>query len=281
MVFRKKTKKTMSYFLIFCLTISLIWQDGFQIRAEEMDEKTEIVYIDDVGYKVSYNFEGKYTISVVGNEAVNGTVDFGEHGTAEVTIHNETEETENYLLDIEELNTEEVDVDVYSDGQKVAEYNDVDEIIEDEYVGQAAITATVTVISLKTLLEIIITVAATAVIAAMTCEALSVAYEAIKESKKKQGNYYRAWLSGNDVYIRMDDPIDLDLAVSRISAGFSIYTYTSSQASNVCYLTGLGVTASEIDSKANRKSGHIYYRHYHTANRNGAHAWYGIGYYQD
>lgn len=274
---RRKT----ALFLVLCLTLTLVWNNGFQIKAAETGATTETVYIDGVGYNVTYNLNGEYQISVIGNEAVHSTIEFGANGTAEVMIHN-NKDIENYTLDIPELNAEDVDIDVYSNGEKVTEFNDVDEIVEDEYVGQAATaTVSVTVISLTTLLEIIVTVAATAVIAAATCEALSVAYEAIKENTKKQGDYFRAWLKGGDVFIRSDDPITENAAASRVAGGLSVYTFTSTKASYVCYLTGLGVTAKEIDSKANRKKGCIYYYHYHTANRNGAHSWFGRPYYQD
>lgn len=64
------------------------------------------------------------------------------------------------------------------------------------------------------------------------------------------------------------------LAVSRIVCGSDTYTFTSSQAKGIVKSTGLGVTSSE-NHWAWYKVG-SFFNHYHTANRNGAHSFYGI-----
>jgi len=52
------------------------------------------------------------------------------------------------------------------------------------------------------------------------------------------------------------------------------YTYTSTRARSIVVSTGLGVTHSETSWKWYRACSYFY--HYHTANRNGAHSFYGL-----
>lgn len=265
-----KLKKYISAILVVCLLCNLCKVNN--IFAENTENQS--VYVDGIEY--NYYIQDNGDIIVRTAEDIEYFAEIIVHcdgQNADATIRNDGKE-ENYEVEINELNTEEVDVAVINDGEVVKEFNSIDDIYEEEYECQAAATVTVTVLSIATLLEVILEVAAFVTIAGATYYSLSKAYEAIKEDSKKKKFIYKATLAKAGVYIDKYNPIDTKAAVARMRSGYSIYTYSGVLAQNITFNTGLGcIEESEIDSKMVK--GCVYYYHWHTANRNGAHAWFG------
>lgn len=68
--------------------------------------------------------------------------------------------------------------------------------------------------------------------------------------------------------------ISFGTAKARVAAGKDIYTWWNARAVAAVSAVGLGSIGPEIDK--NRKAGKLYYMHYHTGNRNGSHAFFGL-----
>ena len=211
------------------------------------------------------------------NDDSYGKLILDKDGVAEITVLDENNELNQYEAKIEDLSENNVNITVLDDDNEIVEeYDDEDDLLVDEYECQAAVT--VGVISVTTLLQVLLAITACIVIAGITYYAVSTVQAKIAQDKKKKQYYYPACLKGKDVYIAYNKSISSSAASNRIRSGMSIYTYTSSLARTAVSNAGYGVIGPEIDSKKNMKKGYIYYKHYHTGNRNGAHAWYGVPY---
>lgn len=179
---------------------------------------------------------------------------------------------ESYDMTIKNLYEDIIDMDIYKNGQFMQSINNYDDLGLDEYEGQGAITFTI--IGLSTLIKIVVAAVATIVVANITY----IAVDKIIEKLRKDTPYdtFSAIISGRGIFI---NPLAITYtqAVSRIRSGLSTYSFMSSSAYNVVNGTGLGVIGSEIDVV--KKSGYIYFYHYHTSNRNGSHAWFGLPYF--
>lgn len=90
---------------------------------------------------------------------------------------------------------------------------------------------------------------------------------------------YKAYIdpaTDEAVYVDAESPITANQAKHRIMSGNNIYTFSGTSARNIVFATGMGVTEAELTK--HRKKGQIYFYHFHTAGRNGAHAWFGRPY---
>lgn len=265
-----KIKKYISVILVICLLCNLYKINNIYAS----DEKIQSVYVDGIEYNYYIQNNGDIIIKTAETKEYFAEMIIHNDGqNADATIRNKGKE-ENYEIAINELTAENIDVSVITDGVVVEKFNSIDDIYEEEYECQTTATVTVTVFSIATLLEVILEVAAFVTIAGVTYYSLSKAYEAIKEDSKKKKFIYKATLAKSGVYIDKYNPIDTKAAVARMRLGYSIYTYSGVLAQNITFNTGLGcIEESEIDSKMVK--GNVYYYHWHTANRNGSHAWFG------
>lgn len=257
--------------LCLCLMVNIIGERCNLIHA---NTKSKVVYIDGLAYEYYFDTELKLHINCI-EEGYIGSLVLDDEGRADVSI-----DDGDYFVDIEELNDNELEATVYNTlGEVVEEYDDIEDVINEEYEGQTLVLGWVTVIAVGTLVEVLFEIAITTVIVGVTVYAISEVYTAIKEDKKKKKLYYKAYLSEEDVYIDYKSPISQGDATNRIKKGKNIYTYTSGLARTAVYNTGLGViTESEMTSKKKMKKGHLYYWHWHTLNRNGAHSFFGKPY---
>lgn len=146
-------------------------------------------------------------------------------------------------------------------------------MISDSYDGQAAVAVTVvTAITIETLITAILTAAACIVVAGVIYYAgKSVAKEI--ERTKQQNNYFKAYVEKKNVFINISNSISRASAISRIHSGSDVYTYKRSAAKSLTKATGLGCTSPEISCFKGKK---VRFYHYHTANRNEAHIFYGL-----
>ena len=240
------------------------------ITEEASNDAVKYFYSNGVRYEVSLDDEGM--VIVAGDDG--STIRVVDDGKAIATVK-EGNEVRTYNMEIETLTDDETNVSVYDEyGSLVYHVSDNDEL--DFYTGQVAITAGTYIGGgiLVTILGIALKLIATCVVAGIVYYGAKEAVQYIKKSSSRSAKYYPAILYKGNVVIAVMKPISKSSAVSRLRCGNSIYTFTSTNARAAVVSTGLGVLAnSEIDKY--RKRGYIYFYHYHTANRNGAHAWYG------
>lgn len=231
----------------------------------------DVIYID--GTKLSYEMEADGVTLSSGKSSL--TIQDDHTGTAHIVNDDSVEDFE---LNIVDLSRDAVYV--VATNKKTGEQFTIDHLGDEStsYTGQAAIALTGSAaiyLSLQTFLYYMILVGLTIVVAGVVYYAIDKAIVKIRQNKEhSQSKYYPAKLSGKMVYIAMKNPISLSQASTRIRRGQDIYTYFSGNAKKAVLGSGLGSWyKSEIDQK--RKKGYIYFYHWHTANRNGAHAWFG------
>lgn len=248
--------------LIICISINYIG-NGYDVKAESTSQ-TQTVYVDGIEYEYYLDNYGNFHLETVDGYA---ELVLNNSSVAEIEIGDE-----NYCAEFETLTSDDIDAVVYDEeGDIIEEYNDINEVVDDGYEGQFLIS--LTAISVGTLIEVVVCLAVTTVIYG----ALRYAASAIAKDKKKQGLIYKAYLdpSSGNVYVDKKNTISASDAIARIKAGNNIYTYLKHNASYIVGCTGLGIAGPEITAKKNMKNGCTYFYHYHTAGRNGAHAWYG------
>ncbi|MDD6306761.1 MAG: hypothetical protein PUA75_07410 [Clostridiales bacterium] len=272
-------KKVIASLLVVTLMFNSFIQEVSAVETQSGIMETEHIYVDGIEYVYRVSTNGEIEIEAV-SKNVEGklTVDSDAQAVAEVL--DENGDMKEYEIDINDLTDKNVDIDVFEDdGKIIEEYETMEELLEDAYECQTAATVTVTVISVSTLLKVLLLIAATVVVSGVVYYAATTVAETIQNNKKKRNLYYSAYLRGKDVYISYNKSISFKSAVSRVRYGKSIYTWTSANAKNVVLATGLGtIPRAEIDSASSRKKGFVYYYHWHTKNRNGAHAWFGRPY---
>lgn len=265
-------KRILALVLIVCMSFELIGNDCTISANSELAIKT--VYVDGREYHYYIDKEGRFHLEDSDNEA---ELILNSNGEADVTLGGDEEV---YSIDFETLTSSDIEATVYNeDGEVVEEYNDIDDVVEDNYEGQFFIAIPAIVIEL--LVEVLVCLAATVVVNGVLRYAASVIVKEVSEKKRKQGLIYKAYLHSSEpesVYVDVNNTIDATQAKSRIMSGKNIYTYSGTLARQIVISTKLGATLGEITKKSNMKKGYVYYYHYHTANRNGAHAWYGKPY---
>lgn len=280
----KITKRFIALALVLALTLSCT----VSVSASSTSDSTRAEYSETFVYNgESYTYEvysnGTSSIWINDTSSQISKLTIDEEGVGNAEISNEGTEIDYHLV-INEMSDNDIDILITADESNgsrstLEEYHFTS--IEDIEIMMNGNTSarelvSLSVISLSTLLYVLIQIAKTIVIASVTYIAISAVIEAIKESTAKKKYYYSAYLSGKEVYINYASSISVATATSRILAGKSFYTYFSSYAYSAVSAAGLGVIGPEIDT--NKKTGYIYYKHYHTGNRNGAHGWFGTPY---
>lgn len=195
------------------------------------------------------------------------------NGNDVATIYDDKEqEYVDYALDINDLSYNDVDVDIIDDdGDVVDSYENVDDLIDDTYDGQVAVTV-VTGITVGALITAILEAAACIAVAGVIYYGAKAAVKAIEKDSKQQKYYYKAYVYKKNVFIAIESRISKASAVSRLKSGLSIYTYTSGLAKSAVKATGWGCTKKEISDL----KGKIRFWHYHTSKRLGEHAFFGL-----
>ena len=263
MYIKKSIKQLVSLVLAFVLSFSVLQV----VYAGNPGKFRDEIYVDGVKY-IYEIYPNKVTIQAEGHDVY---VEINNNGKTKIKGKDVKglKENETYELSIQNLTQELTDITVYKDGIKVKQINNLADLEKDSYFGQAEV-----VLGGAIGLGLLVLIIAGVVI--VVAGILYVLADAIADAIKKNfpNDYFAAQLITGQVGI---DPsgISYAVAVTRISCGLSVYTSTSTKALNAVLGTGLGATSAEID--ANKYRGYTYYWHYHTAARNGAHAWYGAG----
>lgn len=245
------------------LICSLVVGSSQKVHAEE---NAKYVFVDGLEYKVVLDENKNIHIACI-TPGYEGEMAIDENLNGEISMNGD----EQYEIEVNNLNydMETVDIVISEDGETVEEYNSFDEVIQDEYCGQMAIAAGGT-IAIGGFVTALLYACLAVTVAGVVCYAVDAV---IDDVRKKSKYYYKAYRMYNTVFIN-PNAITRTAAVSRIASGSDTYTFTSSQAKGIVKSTGLGVTSSE-NHWAWYKIG-SFFNHYHTANRNGAHSFYGI-----
>ena len=265
----KRKYSILSFVLILSLLINVFFYP-IMSHGSTM-EKEQIVYVDGIRFVYKIDINGNTTIVSTGKYAGAKLV-LNNNGNAYAQVKNKIGVNQKYNLQINDLSKEDVDIDIYNTHHvKVDEYDSVSDLYQDDYKGQSFITLPVQL--LGTMIKVLITVAATIVVGKIIYYAGAAATEAIKQEQKKKKQYFRARLSQGHVYIAYANPISLTTASNRIRNVKNLYTFRQSRARDAVLESGYGCSAKEVNK--NKKPGKIYYYHFHTVPKNGAHAWFG------
>ena len=135
-VYEEKIKKAISMVLTVVL-LSNVFVTNIEAQTGVWDDETT-VYVDGVEFNITLNDD--FEIEVEGHTEVSDAfMLIDQNGNGEVEIENDERnvDSEEYELEIEDLSRNDVDIEVYEDGDKIEEISSVNEIIEDTYNGQA------------------------------------------------------------------------------------------------------------------------------------------------
>lgn len=281
----KTKRKIISLLLCFSLLISCMFP--FSMAAFDSDDViyTKTFTLENIEYTLQGYGDGAFSLTTgSGNDMSCLTVDAQGNGIAEITTDGNTQ----FLnVDIDDLTPDDVDVTIYDNSTtsqntapiSITTYhiNSPEELYNLSHSPtQTCSVVAISVWSISQLIYVIVSVLITLVVAGVTYHAIASVVEAIQKDRIKARQCYRAYYKSGltDVYIDYSNPISATESVARVKSGLSFYTFNRTNAYNNVVAAGLGVIGPEIDK--NLKSSYLYYYHYHTANRNGAHAWYGL-----
>lgn len=247
---------------------------------------SDTVCIDGVEYEINIDTEGN-VIFKGEQDGICAEMIVASNGIAEVEIDDGGADIEEYTLDIENLDKDNVDVQVYQDDELVEEYNEYEEIIEDSYSSQFAIP--IEIVFIGALLIAFIAYEALILIEHVVYILCKDFYKAISKANEKQkeryqSSYFPAHIDtkNHDTYIS-SKAISLTKAAARLASNQNIYTPSSNNAKKAIRTAGYIPYGQEIHNGTNMK-GHWVYWHYHPGKTNskgntvkalGAHALYG------
>lgn len=274
---RKKLKKSLiSILLTFVMLFTGIVSQTVNVAANP-NVMTEIVYVDGMAIRVSVNAEAGTIEARSLKKEDQSVLKISEKGTDMVRVYEEDQKKYvNYDLEVNDISQEEVDVEVKDKtGEVVEEYDCLEDLTEDSYQGQTAAAVTViTGASISALLSAVLFTAACIIVGGVVYYAAKAAVNAIKRSSYKRNSFYKAYVFEKNVYIGLNSSISKNSAINRLRMQGDIYTYFSGNAVSAVKATHLGCTHRELSCF--RIKGKVKFWHYHTGNRNGAHAFYGL-----
>ena len=269
------SKKLLSSILIILFLFNAIFVNCETVYADDSDiqqltQLTDPVYVDGVESDIDIDFSTGNIIVTGKTEVSEGTLVLEPDGEAAIEIENNNLEDESYTLDIDELSADNVDVEIYDDGELVANYDEYDEIIEDAYEGQTAIQVGVyvgaTLLLYIVTSYVIVKSGITYCMAKHFTKAIEKAKAAVKE--KARSYYYPTLITKvkgkNMVYI---DPygVNLNRAAAIVKANGNIYSYTASMAKKAINKAGYAA----VNTKGVKNSYDLHtasgyqFKHYH------------------
>lgn len=268
------TKKIIAIVLIIVTITVLGFQQSF---ASSIADDSVTVYVDGIKFKITE--EGENIIIATEQNQQKTKMVLDALGNGKVYTTNEKGKEEVVDVKIKELTEENVCIIITSSKGESIEYNSIEDLQKDEYIGQttAVIGIGYTAVYVTGLIIAALLVSATIYyIGGVAYRALDYA---LQKAKIALNSYYRAYRYQNKVLVSTST-ISYSTAVARIRSRQDIYTYYKSNARSAVAGAGLGVIGPEIDSRTTSsgwiKRG-IYYYHYHPGNRS-CHAFYGVAY---
>ena len=270
--------KKLTSVLAVMLVIAIMFSSGLsKVLAVSINGTLDtVVYIDGVKFVIT-DTEDRVIVKAEG-ESSNFKMYLFDNGTAYAEGKDENGKDTKVWLNINELSEDKVDIDLKTEDGTVTKLTSLN---EDEYEGQMAATITYGGIAIySAILWALAALLVTSAVVYIAGEAYQALDYALRKSRLSYNKYYKAHIYNNSVFITKDS-ISKNSAIARVGLGRDVYTYKSSDARRVAVaITGL-VKGPEID-KQTKSSGAlkkgIYYYHYHTWPKNGAHVFYGNAY---
>lgn len=106
-----KWRKSLSMILIMSILSCLVFDSSRTVQAK-VEKTNKIYYYDGQPYQVSVNTNGDILLKTIKTGRNSASMTVYSDGTAEAEINNNNV-TEEYALDINELNQDEIDIDIY------------------------------------------------------------------------------------------------------------------------------------------------------------------------
>jgi hypothetical protein len=293
-------KKFVSLFLCLTLVFAVAVPRATATIAPSLFSE-DIVNVDGVNYSVAMTDDFEIIVAAVGVEG-SPIMRLSHDGTARVDFSNANGKQDYITLDFKELSidvlerpllmpksrsdirdfgTMNIDVHIKDSRGRTYEY-DSDKVAGNIHSKDAR-SAGVLVLGglglfgtamLADFLWALFAAGIVIVVAGMTCYAIEKVIEQLKNNDNRH-RYYSATIPSqyNTVFVS-PIPITRTHAINRIRAGRDTYTFLEDNAYSVVRDVGLGVIGPEIESENSDKIG-IFFKHFHTGNRNGAHSFYG------
>lgn len=267
--------KKLTSILAVMLVVAILFSTGLnQVLAVSINGSlTTTVYIDGIKFVIT-DTDDKVIVETKGQEN-DFKMYFFDNGTAYTEG-----EGKKVWLNIKELTDEKIDIDLKADDGTITKITDLE---QDEYEGQGLL-ATITIggVSLgKAILCAIGALLMTSSVIYIAGEAYQALDYALSKKKVSHNTYYKADIYAKKIVVISKKGISKNSAINRIRLGWDVYTYKSSDARKIVEAVNKGVIGPEIDERTTTsgiiKHG-IYFYHYHTGNRNGAHSFYGNAY---
>lgn len=262
-------KKIISGLLIFIMIFSIGTNQIFATILNSNDES--IVYVDGIKFKV-YTKDDNTIVETVGLRNESKMVLYPD-GKAKLELVDEKGNIKQLNLVINTLLEDEIDFCIKDENGVLKQYKDLNQLREDEYIGQAAaVIGMFGSISLSQFLWALLATCGTVCIAGYLCWELE---KALEDGKVKSGSYYRAFRMNNKVYIGILK-ISYKTAVIRLKTGQDTYTWKKNNAKSIANSAGRGYYHDNQHGKPGQKG--VYYNHYHPKNGAHYHSFYGYAY---
>ncbi len=273
-----KIKKILASLLMACILFNSTVVPNITAKATSFEN--DIFYYDGVGFKTSLDDNGNLTVKSLSSGKDSAYITVHKDGSAEAQVCNNSV-VEKYDLKMKDFSDKKINVDVYQKGNKVKNYSNLNELKYDKYMGQSGVVELL-IYSLSLLLDILLTLAITAIVVGVTYYSAAYVIEKVKaiaiEMEDEMAYYYRASIVGPQVVIDLYNPITQAQATSRLATQNDIYTYFSSAAAYACQKVGNANNCIGPEITENRKAGYVYFFHYHINRTNPAHAFFGFPY---
>lgn len=264
----KKLRKIVSVVVLMVLVTNLT-APAAKANSDLLYE--DMVFIDGAVYNVFVDFDGNvYVEGEMNNTSSSMQIDNNGNGT--VVLDSEDNTSDEYKVEIEDLNKDNVDVEILDENNKILEeYNDYEELIEDTYEPQAFVEIAIFAEIVYLILCLIATTAIMYVgnvcyiMAKDFCK--SVAKASAKQKQRSFNSYYPAYIKSNVTYISSKD-ISLKEAAARLLTLQNIYTYYSANAKKAVIQTGYSPKGPEIHTGSKNVKGKYVFYHYHPGHTN-------------
>lgn len=285
-------KKVIALFLFVAMLFNSCFSNCIQVKASELNA-SKTIYLDGVRFDIS--FDDDLNMIILGQALESDSeaeLVLHSDGIADVVINNEGEKKEDYIVDISELDYEKdvFEAEVYdTQAEIVEEYHDLEDLEEElvDYEGQVSITVDgVILITIALVLSAMIAAGTAKIISDVVYIVADVFYDAVQSlSKTKRAKaykyYYPAYISGKYTLVSPRS-ISLTKAAKRIKNDLCVYSFTSSKAREAVTSAGYSHwpagTTGDLTAKKSRKSGGVYFYHFHKATTKGhgkEHSFYG------
>lgn len=218
-------------FLIVCvLVVNLISPMTKMANAADKLIYLETVYVDGMEFTVSLDYENEQIIVSGENDCQTAEMILQYDGKADIQLCDENGNIQEYESDIDNLNRNDVDIEVFEDNKIVEEYDNYEELVEDVYEGEGVLSIS---ISLVVGIVFCVVVAATSVqvckgIAKVLAHVFYKEIEATETSTKREAKdeYYPAYVDSDThkVYV-VPKGITKDEASNLLKKDLDVYSF--------------------------------------------------------